>query len=80
MILSKKFLPVIFPSFPNREESQGTMVKEESKENKVARITVTQNWEIKSETNPVLIAIGRNTTTITRVIAETVNPISIIPS
>ena len=56
------------------------MVKEESKENKVARMTVTQNCAIKSETNPVLIAMGRNTTTITRVIAETVNPISIIPS
>jgi hypothetical protein len=42
-----------------------------SKENKVEIITVTQNCVMIFETNPVLIAIGKNTT-ITKVMEVTV--------
>ena len=49
------------------------MVNEASNDNSVAIITVTQNCVMMLETNPVLIAIGKNTTTITKVIAVTVN-------
>ncbi|MCY1228164.1 hypothetical protein D9M72_404620 [compost metagenome] len=80
MILPNRFLFVTCSSFPYREESQGTIVNDDSKESNVAIITVTQNRVIIFATNPVLIAIGKNTTTITKVIAVTVNPISAVPS
>jgi hypothetical protein len=50
------------------EKNQGIIVNDASKENKVEIITVTQNCVMIFETNPVLIAIGKNTTTITKVI------------
>jgi hypothetical protein len=55
-------------------------VNDASKENKVEIITVTQNCVMIFETNPVLIAIGKNTTTITKVMEVTVPPISAVPS
>src|SRR5690606_19162408 len=63
-----------------REYNQGTMVNDTKKDSNVDTITVTQNWRKMSETNPDDIAIGKNTTTITSVIAETVKPISFAPS
>ena len=56
------------------------MVNEANNENNVAITTVTQNCAKISATKPELIAIGKNTTTITIVIAVTVNPISEAPS
>ena len=56
------------------------MVKEDNKEINVAITTVTQNCAKILDTKPVLIAIGKNTTTITKVIAVTVNQISEAPS
>ena len=67
-------------SLPYLENNHGTTVNDINKDNSVAIITVTQNCLIISETKPVLKAIGRNTTTITSVIAVTVNPISEAPS
>src|SRR5690606_29777237 len=71
---------LICDSLPMREYSQGTIVKDTKNDNKVATMTVTQNWRRISDTSPDDIAIGRNTTTITKVIAETVKPISFAPS
>ena len=56
------------------------IVNEANKENNVEIITVTQNCVMMFETNPELIAIGKNTTTITKVIEVTVAPISAVPS
>src|SRR5690606_25457841 len=67
-------------SFPKREVSKGTMVNETSKLSMVEIITTTQNSRKMSETNPVLTAIGRNTTTITEVMDTTVKPISLVAS
>src|SRR5690606_22468023 len=75
-----QFLLVKCSSFPKRDDKYGTMVNEDKSENNVAIITVTQNCVIILLTRPVLTAMGRNTTTITRVIAVTVNPISLVPS
>src|SRR5690606_35892837 len=61
-------------------ESQGIMVKEAKNENPVAIMTVTQNCLIMFDTRSFPIEIGKNTTTITKVIAMTVNPISAAPS
>src|SRR5690606_11031856 len=71
---------LICDNLPIREYNQGTMVKDTKKDSNVDTITVTQNCRKISETNPDDIAIGRNTTTITSVIAETVKPISFAPS
>src|SRR5690606_32420859 len=71
---------LICDNFPIREYNQGTMVNDTKKDSNVDTITVTQNWRKMSETNPDDIAIGKNTTTITSVIAETVKPISFAPS
>ncbi|MNR60176.1 hypothetical protein D3C85_1816020 [compost metagenome] len=62
-------------NLPKREYNQGTTVNDTNKDNKVEMITVTQNCARILATKPVDIAIGRNTTTITKVIAVTVNPI-----
>src|SRR5690606_22135782 len=78
--LPEKVLLVICPNFPNLEESQGTMVKEATKENPVAIITVTQNCLMMLDTRSFPKEIGRNTTMITKVMATTVNPISAAPS
>jgi hypothetical protein len=67
-------------NFPYREDNHGIIVNEATKDNNVEIITVTQNCVIMLETNPVLIAIGKNTTTITQVIDTTVPPISAVPS
>ena len=56
------------------------MVKEANNDNNVAITTVTQNCAKILAARPVLIAIGKNTTTITKVIATTVKPISAAPS
>ena len=56
------------------------IVNEAKSENKVEIITVTQNCVMILETNPELMAIGKNTTTITKVIEVTVPPISAVPS
>ena len=80
MNFSNGFLPVRCTTFPYLEDNQGMMVKEVNKENKVAITTVTQNCAKISDTKPELIAIGKNTTTITKVMAVTVNPISEAPS
>jgi hypothetical protein len=62
--LPKAFYPQYVPVFQN--EKTRNYCKDASKENKVEIITVTQNCVMIFETNPVLIAIGKNTTTITR--------------
>src|SRR5690606_31866057 len=80
MNFSNIFLPVMCSNFPNREESQGTMVKDAKSENPVAIITVTANCLMILETKSLLKEIGKNTTMITNVIANTVNPISEAPS
>src|SRR5690606_389887 len=80
MIFPKKDFSLMSSSFPYLENNQGTTVKDISNENRVAMITVTQNWAMISDTSPLLMAIGRNTTTITRVMAVTVKPISLAPS
>ena len=80
MTFPKAFLPSICSSFPNREDNHGMIVKEANNENNVEIITVTQNCVMMFETNPELIAIGKNTTTITKVIEVTVAPISAVPS
>ena len=80
IIFPKKEFSSICSSFPTLENSQGTMVKDTNRESIVEIITVTQNCTKISATSPVAIAIGRNTTTITKVIAVTVNPISDAPS
>ena len=67
-------------NFPYLEDNQGIIVNEATKDNKVEIITVTQNCVIILDTKPVLIAIGKNTTTITKVIDTTVPPISAVPS
>ena len=67
-------------NFPYLDDNQGIIVNEATNDNKVEIITVTQNCVIMFETNPVLIAIGKNTTTITKVIDTTVPPISAVPS
>src|SRR5690606_26039907 len=79
-ILPKKVCLLIWDSLPIREYNHGTTVKETKKDNRVDTITVTQNWRRISETKPDDIAIGKNTTTITKVIADTVKPISFAPS
>ena len=56
------------------------IVNEANKENNVEIITVTQNCVMMFDTKPELIAIGKNTTTITKVIEVTVAPISAVPS
>jgi hypothetical protein len=78
--LPDKVLPVIRSSFPNLDESQGTNVNEDIKDNKVAITTVTQNCFKISAAKPVLAAIGKNATTITSVIEVTVKPISMVAS
>jgi hypothetical protein len=60
----KAFYPQYVPVFQN-EKTTKELSKDASKEN-VEIITVTQNCVMIFETNPVLIAIGKNTTTITR--------------
>src|SRR5688572_29632620 len=80
IILPKKVLLVIFSSFPKREDNQGTIVNEESNDNRVAIDTVTQNCLMISAARPVLKAMGTNTTTITSVIDVTVKPISFVAS
>src|SRR5688572_29170486 len=80
MILPKKVLLDIFSSLPKRDDNQGTIVKDESNDNKVAIDTVTQNCLMISAARPVLNAIGTNTTTITNVIEVTVKPISLVAS
>ncbi len=80
MNFSKAFLPVRCCNFPNLDDNQGIMVKEANNDNNVAITTVTQNCAKILATRPVLIAIGKNTTTITKVIATTVKPISAAPS
>ena len=80
IIFPKKEFSSICSSFPTLENNQGTMVKDTNRESIVEIITVTQNCTKISATSPVAIAIGRNTTTITKVIAVTVNPISDAPS
>ena len=67
-------------NFPYLDDNQGIIVNEATNDNKVEIITVTQNCVIILDTNPVLIAIGKNTTTITNVIDTTVPPISAVPS
>src|SRR5690606_20202307 len=67
-------------SLPKREYSQGTIVNDTRNESNVETSPGTQNWRKISETKPEDIAIGKNTTTITHVIADTVNPISLAPS
>ena len=67
-------------NFAYLDDSQGIMVNDASNDNIVAIITVTQNCVIMLETKPVLIAIGKKTTTITKVIDTTVPPISAVPS
>ncbi|MNL46199.1 hypothetical protein D3C87_1688880 [compost metagenome] len=67
-------------SFPKREDNHGMIVNEANNENNVEIITVTQNCVMILDTNPELIAIGKNTTTITKVIEVTVPPISAVPS
>src|SRR5690606_27942480 len=78
--LPKKVLEVTCSNFPYREYSHGTMVNDVNSDNNVAITTVIQNCVIILETKPVLMAIGRNTTIITKVMAVTVNPISEAPS
>src|SRR5829696_8593542 len=80
MILPKKVLLDIFSSLPKRDDNHGTMVNEESNDNNVAMDTVTQNCLMMSAAKPVLKAIGTNTTTITKVMDVTVNPISFVAS
>ena len=80
MNFSNGFFPVKCTSFPNLDDNQGIIVKEANNDNIVAITTVTQNCAKILDTNPELIAIGKNTTTITNVIAVTVNPISEAPS
>ena len=79
-----EFFENIFPvrcvSLPNLEDNQGTIVKEANNDSNVAITTVTQNWEMILDTKPVLIAIGKNTTTITNVMEVTVIPISAVAS
>src|SRR5690606_36856739 len=79
-ILPKSECLLICDNLPKREYNQGTNVNDTSKDNNVATTTVMQNCLKISETNPEDIAIGKNTTTITKVIAVTVNPISFAPS
>src|SRR5690606_8474117 len=79
-IRPKKECLLICDNFPKREYNHGTNVNDTNRDNNVATTTVTQNWRKISDTNPDDIAIGRNTTIITRVIAVTVNPISFAPS
>src|SRR5690606_3786305 len=76
----KKDFALICSNLPKREYNQGTTVKETNNDSKVEIITVTQNCARIFATRPVDIAIGKNTTTITNVIADTVNPISFAPS
>ena len=56
------------------------MVKDANNEKAVAIITVTANCLMMFETKSSVIEIGRNTTIITKVMATTVNPISVAPS
>src|SRR5690606_22987916 len=71
---------LIWDSFPIREYNHGTIVNDTKNDSNVDTITVTQNWRRISDTKPDDMAIGKNTTTITNVIAETVKPISFAPS
>ncbi|MNY27789.1 hypothetical protein D3C86_1617210 [compost metagenome] len=79
-IRPKKVALLICDNFPKREYNQGTTVKDTNNDIKVANMTVTQNWRRISDTKPDDSAIGKNTTTITNVIAVTVKPISAAPS
>ncbi|MCY1524149.1 hypothetical protein D9M68_590720 [compost metagenome] len=76
----KAFFPSIRSNFPKRENKSGTMVNEVTKESNVAIITTTQNCLKILDTNPELMAIGKNTTTITKVMDTTVKPISLVAS
>ncbi len=55
-------------TFVKRLASHGVNVKETSQLMIVADTTTIENWNNKSETMPVTTVIGKNTTTITRVI------------
>ena len=55
-------------------------MKDTNRDNSVEMTTTTENCLIISDTRPELRAIGKNTTTITIVIAVTVKPISDAPS
>src|SRR5690606_28388781 len=80
IIRPKKEEELMCSNFPKREYNQGTTVKETNNESKVDMMTVTQNCARILATKPVDIAMGKNTTTITNVIALTVKPISFAPS
>src|SRR5690606_694118 len=67
-------------NLPKREVSNGTIVNEATKLSSVAITTTTQNSRKISDTIPVLMAMGKNTTTMTNVMDTTVNPISFAPS
>src|SRR5690606_15201858 len=64
----------------NRDDNQGTKVNDAKYENAVAIITVTANCLMMLDTKSLLKVIGKNTTIITSVMANTVNPISLAPS
>ena len=74
------FLPSICSNLPYRENNNGTIVNEANNESSVAIITTTQNWRKILDTKPELMAIGKNTTTITKVMETTVKPISLVAS
>src|SRR5690606_34659612 len=79
-ILPKIEVSLKYSNLPKREYNHGTTVNDTNNDNNVDIITVTQNCARILATKPVDIAIGKNTTTITNVIAVTVNPISDAPS
>ena len=80
MILPNKFFPYMCSNLPKRDDNHGIIVNDAKSDNKVEITTVIQNCVMMFETSPELIAIGKNTTTITKVIEVTVPPISAVPS
>ena len=70
--LPNRFLPVICSNFPKRDDNQGIMVNDANRDNKVEIIMVTQNWVMILDTRPLLMAMGKKTTTITSVMDVTV--------
>ena len=66
--------------FPQRDANNGVKVKDTNKLIKVENTTTSANSRKIFPIKPPAIAKGTNTTTSTKVIANAVNPISLLPS